>query len=299
MVINKIRERIKKLPKEIMDLHWVWKLLIIIAIFCLFLKSVLFTVLLLAVLIRLIFVTNDHRNQLLIASLFACILFLSTPQLLKIGFVYNLVDTFFSGLQYSDYKSSVIESIGAILGTFLAITGAIWTQRIIDMVNECKERKIAATIIYYDFEFALNDFQRILERYNDNTPRKSNILCDVDCVKCFADVTKRYRVYIDDSWITNVARLTGCLSADDIKSIYGLYGDFTTIKSILNSNSNSDSDYDAAYRLIYHMFNVSFSLNGHPRTEANLKTHIYELLSRIGEIAEITSSNITNKEIKQ
>ena len=52
-----------------------------------------------------------------------------------------------------EYGSSYIETLGAILGTFLAITGALWTQRKIDEVQDKKELRESALIVYYDFEF--------------------------------------------------------------------------------------------------------------------------------------------------
>ena len=53
--------------------------------------------------------------------------FILIPLVLRIEFVYKAVSWFISPL--GEYGSSYIETLGAILGTFLAITGALWTQK--------------------------------------------------------------------------------------------------------------------------------------------------------------------------
>lgn len=243
-MINKILEWVKKLPEEFEGLHWVWKFLIIIAIFCLLLKSVLSTVLLLAILIRLIFVTKDRWSKLLIASLFACILFLSTPQLLKIGFVYNLVDSFFSGLQYSDYKSSVIESIGGMLGTFLAIIGALWTQHYFEQEEERKTDIQNATVIYYDFKFAFREIQERLKLFCCEEKININELNPDTVVFCnLVAFFSGYRILIDSNWISNVAKLPSDFTAQEIEHIYNLYGLINSINISLDSINHTQEKY--------------------------------------------------------
>ena len=89
--------------------------------------------------------------------------FILIPLVLRIEFVYKAVSWFISPL--GEYGSSYIETLGAILGTFLAITGALWTQRKIDEVQDKKELRESALIVYYDFEFVFNDVKRFMSRY--------------------------------------------------------------------------------------------------------------------------------------
>lgn len=242
--------------------------------------------------------SQKSTNTLFIVGCTLSLVFVIFPFImLVLPCLRGCVSWWLSPLGASEYKATYIETLGAILGTFLAITGAIWTQRKIDRINERKEQKIAATIIYYDFDFALKDLQQIIRRYNDDTPKMGNILHDDACVQCFLEKAQRCRIYIDDNWISNVAKLTGRLSSGEIKSIYDLYGNLATIKSIFNSSTSSKSDYDTAYRLIYSMYCLTFSLSQPRQTEAKLKTPISTILGEIRIVAEIENTN--NKETKK
>ena len=88
------------------------------------------------------------------------LLFLVIPLFLRINWVYDSLSWFLQPLRKSEYKSSYIEIIGAILGTFLAVTGTLWTQRKIDSVMEQKEIQKRALIVYYVFCFAFNDLTK-------------------------------------------------------------------------------------------------------------------------------------------
>ena len=71
-------------------------------------------------------------------------LFLLIPLLLKIPFVSCVVSWLMDGFKISDYKSAYLEVLGGIAGSWLAITGAIYTQRKFDDEKE-KQSQIAET----------------------------------------------------------------------------------------------------------------------------------------------------------
>ena len=108
---------------------------------------------------------NRKRNPnilfMIVSAISAAFIFI--PLILRIEFVYNAVSWFLSPL--GEYGGSYIETLGAILGTFLAVTGALWTQRKIDEVQDRKELRESALIVYYDFEFVFNDVKRFMSRY--------------------------------------------------------------------------------------------------------------------------------------
>ena len=60
------------------------------------------------------------------------ILFVFSPLFLRISFVEHFLLWFLKPLKDSDYKSSYIETVGAIIGTILAITGTLLLQGMID-----------------------------------------------------------------------------------------------------------------------------------------------------------------------
>lgn len=75
-----------------------------------------------------------------------------SPVILKIDYVSNLISWIILALKQQGYKSSYFEVIGALIGSFLAITGAVWTQRRIDENKEREEAKYNARIIYNDLK---------------------------------------------------------------------------------------------------------------------------------------------------
>lgn len=67
------------------------------------------------------------------------ILFIVMPLLLKGPVTNKLVAWILSGLKYQEYKSAYLGLVGGILGTWMAITGAIYTQCKFDWEKEQKK----------------------------------------------------------------------------------------------------------------------------------------------------------------
>ena len=228
------------------------------------------------------------KNFLFWLGCFASILFLMIPLVLHFFPAFeSCISLLLSPLKSVDYKTTYIETIGAILGTYMAITGAIWTQRKIDEVAEKKEITKAATIVYYDFDFAFKDFEKILGLYSSRIKCQSNVLSSDEQVEAFSKIINRYRVYIDDKWITNVANLAVVVSSEELKRIYGLYGDISTIKSVLSSVNPDVDDIKLSYSLIYKYFSFIFTFTDPVRIEIDIKDEWKELFSLIKEVAEI------------
>ena len=227
------------------------------------------------------------KNFLFWLGCFASILFLMIPLVLHFFPAFeSCISLLLSPLKSVDYKTTYIETIGAILGTYMAITGAIWTQRKIDEVAEKKEITKAATIIYYDFDFAFKDFQKILGLYSSRNKCHSNLSSD-EQVEAFSKIINRYRVYVDNKWIANVANLADVVSSENLKRIYGLYGDISTIKSVLSPVNPDVDDIKLSYSLIYKYFSFIFTFTDPVRIEIDIKDEWKELFSLIKEVAEI------------
>lgn len=167
------------------------------------------------------------ENVLFFISFFIAILFFISPILLKCSWIESTVSCMLSSLKREGYKSSYVETLGAIFGSFLAITGALWTQRRIDLQNEKHIIKEAAVIIYYDLKFVMDDIEQFKNAYvfiNQETNNKCFYL------ECFCNYWREHKIYIDSDWICNVAKLCNKLSNDEMKLIYKTYGDFETMK---------------------------------------------------------------------
>lgn len=168
--------------------------------------------------------------------------FVASPFFLRCPVIENALLWFLCPLKESEYKICYIETFGAILGTFLAIYGALWTQRKIDERTEQKELRESALIIYYDFDFALKDILALMQSYLSSVAKCSDELQDFHY---FLACTKKYRMYLDSEWIRNVAKLSDVLSSKEMHEIYSLYGDLSTIGEIFNAPRSEISKAEA------------------------------------------------------
>lgn len=69
------------------------------------------------------------------------LLFILSPLVLRIPVVYDLVKWFLSAFKDNQYKNTYIGALGSIIGTFLAITGVIWTQKLIEKIQQIMKAK--------------------------------------------------------------------------------------------------------------------------------------------------------------
>lgn len=218
-------------------------------------------------------------------------IFVIAPLLLRIPFIRIIVSWFLQSLGDSGYKSSYIETFGAILGTFLAITGTLWTQRKIDEVTEKKELRESALIVYYDFNFAFNDIITFMQSYLNSQRKISNVIDDLEQ---YQKKKKKYRIYIDDDWIHNVAKLSHLLTSNEIQMIYKLYGDLNTIKKVFNSTENNISvdEEKSAYSIMFHeICCIETELKRPMYIEVFLKDNIKSVMDKLKEIGHISSKD--------
>lgn len=83
-----------------------------------------------------------------IAMLIITVLFLLIPLLLKLPFISCAVSWIMGGFRIADYKSSYLEVLGGIAGSWLAITGAIYTQRKFDDERKQEEKELKKQELY-------------------------------------------------------------------------------------------------------------------------------------------------------
>lgn len=229
---------------------------------------------------------NNKNNLFVIVSIISGI-FIISPLLLRIPFIYGICSWFLQPLGNSGYKSSYTETFGAILGTFLAVTGALWTQKKIDKAAEKKELKESALIVYYDFKFAFSDIITFMKSYLFSQEKVENIIEDFETYK---KLRKKYYIYIDDDWIHNVAKLSSSLSSNEIQIIYKLYGDLNTIKKVFNTSINniSDDEEKLAYSKMFNeICNIEFELKNPICIEVSLKENIENIMEKLKVIGDI------------
>lgn len=216
------------------------------------------------------------------------ILFITSPIWMNFEYLARIVSIFLLPLKKDGYKSSYIETMGALLGTFLAVSGALWTQRRIDSKKEKEKVRERTLIIYYDFKFVFDDVKNLMSKYQYNASVKGNNFITSQDRAFFKEYSKGLKVHIDQDWITHVASVSKLFTNEEIKKIYEIYGDFTTIKKIYDKPIESilDSEIDLAFRKMNTWINLTISLNT-LATNVELKDEITNLLKRIEVIGEL------------
>jgi len=195
-----------------------------------------------------------------IAMLTLTILVVLTPLLLKEPFINHIVSYYLEELHTTEYKSVYITLLGGFMGSWLAITGAIWTQRKFENNRNEVQLKESALIVYYDFDFAFNDIKRFMEYYKKSTLSEEGLID-----KKNKPIKMTLTIFIDSDWIYNVAKLNTQFNKKEIKQIYEIYGYLNYVKNIVDVNSNkidftnAKTIYDFSMLKLYKIFSAGKS----------------------------------------
>lgn len=186
---------------------------------------------------------QDLWDKLLSGICVICLCYFVFPKLLEWSCFYSLIDGIFRGLRYSEYKSTFAESFGSLLGTAVAIIGALWTQHYFEREEEQKADIENSRVIYYDFKFPFDEIREMVERCaNDAKIEMEEIgyksLINYEVRRYYSG----YRVFIDKYWIRNVARLPDFFTSDDIETIYHIYGLLNSLNVVLSGQVTGYKD---------------------------------------------------------
>lgn len=216
------------------------------------------------------------------------LLFIFSPLLIRVHFIYEIIQNYLDVFKNIEYKSAYVETVGAILGTFLAITGAIWTQNILNKYEKKRQIEKNALIVYYDFKFALDNVLEIMEVICPLT--KSNTLPEDEAIlDKFYKLRHVRNIYIDANWRQLVTSLRDELTVDEIREAQILYSKLAMICA-----SFGDSDFEMKrkvgrkiYSIMFSMINLEYSLKQPVVCEILINNNISRLIEKISKIAHI------------
>lgn len=178
---------------------------------------------------------NRKRDRIFFISIIISILFILTPILFRIDLFENIATYFFGSLKMREYKTSYIEALGGMIGTFLAVSGALYANRQSSINDKIEEQKKSAVIVYYDIKlfYKENDvFASRIDRLLKTKKEEKKILEE------FNKLREYYAIHIDNDWIKTVASLIGSLDDTDIQTIYSFYGKITELKLKLENDQD-------------------------------------------------------------
>ena len=115
---------------------------------------------------------NKMKSGTFIAMCVVTVLFIVMPLFLQVSVIRNAIAWILSGLKYQEYKSAYLGLVGGLLGSWLAITGAIYTQHKFDREKEEKraiEEKRAKEIDKENIKEICREMLWSEIRQNDNS----------------------------------------------------------------------------------------------------------------------------------
>lgn len=240
---------------------------------------------------------KKKKNISTIYFIIICIialLFILSPIIMRIPFVYDLVKWFLSALKDSQYKNTYIGALGSIIGTFLAITGVIWTQKLIEKNKKENESQKNALVMYYDYKFALDG---ILEIMNVVYPlvRSNTMPDDEQIIRRFQNLKKKRKIYINPNWKQLVSSLQETLSSDDIKEALLLYYKLTMISISFNApiSETSRKEDMNSYSIMFGLIDLELPLD---KNSISIKSNILRLQKHLALIAGLTEKSCEGEE---
>ncbi len=225
-----------------------------------------------------------------ILVLLVVLLFIFSPLLLNCRFIYETISSFMGPLEISEYKSSYIESLGSLLGTFLAVLAALLTQKLFEKSADIKAAKTSVTIVYFDFKFAFKQLLDMFNEYEDSKERKKNKLLDED-LYWYKELKKRFTLSIDKNWIKNVAKLSSFLSENEIQAIYTIYGDLESVLTAFKNDLTEEEMNNMVGLFCLKYFNKIKSTKL-DNIEKNLKLETQQLMYKLKGIISSKKNSI-------
>lgn len=234
-------------------------------------------------------------NKTTLYFIFICVitfLFVISPLLFRITFIYEFARRYLSVFKNVDYKSTYIETLGAILGAFLAITGAIWTQNLASKYKKKNKTEKNTLIIYYDFKFAMDSITDILAEIYPLI-KKNSLPEDESIINQFRRIKLKHKMYIDSNWRQLVADMHDELSANELREAQIMYSRLSVLSMNTNSSmSESNRKEDKiAYALMIEMCDIVESQSeGSVTYRITFANQALSLISKLKEIANIDES---------
>ena len=193
---------------------------------------------------------------------------------------------FLAPLGRESYKSGYVQSVGALIGTFLAITGALWTQARFERkadVRRVEEEKKALQIrfitVYYDLKLAFDDMRNLYAGFF-----AAVALPGAGQMEELRKLSETFHLYIDNSWIEHVSSMGSELETEELQEIFRIYGDICSLERYISSPQKND------YMTIKVADILGNYFEGDKAGKLELKPAYQEILERIRTLAGIESA---------
>ncbi len=195
---------------------------------------------------------NISLNRFLVLCFTILIIFfvaVATAWLLKIPCIHEFFHDMLSFTGNDETKSTYVEFWGTMVGTIIAIFGALFTEQHLRKSDDDAEDVKIALIIYYDLKYAVRDLKNILEdtkKQGRNKDKDASRGMEQKLREVFVD--KSRKLYFDKDWIEHVAIYSRVVGTKRISDIYDFYGALMDINRgvELSKNIGEFVDLDTA-----------------------------------------------------
>lgn len=212
-----------------------------------------------------------------------CLCYIAFPKLLESEWFYNLVDRIFSGLKYSVYKSAFAENFGALLGSAIAIIGALWTQNHFNEEEKKQSEIRDMRAVYYDLKYAVNETHQIIQNIVNASGLESaptpecysktihdHLIFSAQFdgipigISTFKADIHAYRILMAEDWIKIVSALPDTFEEEEREHIYYIYGQINHINKAIDAYTNSLDIFflSAVYHRMYNLLIIAKNYNG-------------------------------------
>ena len=235
------------------------------------------------------------RNNLLLVFLAIYISTIITiPLLVAIPTIHRIVHTYLSPL--GALRPAYISFAGTSIGSFLAISGAVWVHSRNEKHETLNVTKNLAYITYCDLKFAYDKLLPIYQTMWKMVPNEFPNDVSSDQIQYFLAQIRLIYIYLNSDWMKNIANLNHVLAHREIKEVYHIYENYLEIKRIVAERIKDEKMVKEAILRTHRFVQVEYLLRqGEVSEQAIYVIELLRSVSKHGSVEECNRITNTNK----
>lgn len=180
-------------------------------------------------------------------SCFGAILFLFLPLILRLSCVYDCFDRFLSVFRNVEYKSIYIETLGALYGAFLGVTGAVWAQNLANTQSKSAETERNAQVLSADLKDSVERVKNIVCPF---LPHWNPLHADNPSLQRFDQLVNENRIVVLPDWKQMVLSVEQSIGSEELRLLLITYTKLSEISSLSSSSDKDNITRSTLYTLL-------------------------------------------------
>lgn len=215
-----------------------------------------------------------NRTHIIIVSVVLVLVF---PVLLQIPLLNEFCVWYLSGFNNIDYKACYLQSLVTIIGTFIAVFGALWVSRKQEQENNLREKKELGVKLYHEISNSVETTKKLfLSLFGENDIKEEYFEDKFDVLR--KEISGVNEIIYVNSWEIELIKVKTLLNPIDIMMIERLNYNLKLIQNILNKlDLLSDEEHERIVeqmKLLFRRKSILFDEKYNTRTalDQGLKT---------------------------